>query len=33
VFISIDPERDNVKQVREYVKGARARRLLCWQLL
>ncbi len=25
VFISIDPERDSVKQVRDYVKGA-----LCW---
>ena len=24
VFISIDPERDSVKQVRDYVKGARA---------
>jgi cytochrome oxidase Cu insertion factor (SCO1/SenC/PrrC family) len=22
VFISIDPERDSVKQVRDYVKGA-----------
>lgn len=23
VFISVDPERDTVEQVREYVKGAR----------
>lgn len=22
LFISVDPERDNVEQVREYVKGA-----------
>lgn len=25
VFISIDPERDSVKQVRDYVKGAHRR--------
>ena len=34
VFISVDPERDTVEQVGEYVKGAflYCRILFCWEL-